>query len=200
MVSIEKFNISPRKLASIECMAFKLQDEKKYDLSAKFFYKIYREIFNDISANDSMLAAKYYVEALKIKDIIDQEYLDVESRSRDSRWSDVENAFKNFCKKLKINSQFAVHNTLCWKNHKICGDYISEGISAQKIFVKRLLQNNKKWYEKKKDGLNGPGPLPFLYLVAVEAHDLHTNQAWELVEDVMTLYYKIILDGRTENV
>ncbi|HLC79366.1 MAG TPA: hypothetical protein VJG83_02955 [archaeon] len=95
--------------------------------------------------------------------------------------------------------KFAKHNADCWKNHKIKKDYITEAIKAQEIFVSRVLKN-KKWYEKRKDGLNGPGPLPFLYLVAIEAHDLHDDEAWNLAEDAMTLYYKIILKEMYKNV
>ncbi len=163
-------------------------------MAAEEFGHSYRLVFDDVSRERAMAAGIAFARALAAKDVIDAEQ-DRAKRMVDPRWDGVYRAFLEIAELLEIDPRWAYHYNQFWLKHKAEIEYWSDIVESERYWTLRLLPS---WQDKQSDGRNGPGPLPFLYAAAVEAHDLHTPEAWEMAEEVMTMYFGAIFAERAK--
>ena len=183
-----------RRIAKLVCRGFVAHDEGRLELAGIHFGESYRLLFAGVDGDDAARAGRAFARALAIKDAIDADQ-DRVRRLVDTRWSDVHLAFVDVAELLGIDLRWAYHYAEFWRKHKGEIDYWSDGVAAERYLTARLAPT---WHDKRSDGRNGPGPLPFLYAAAVEAHDLHTEAAWQMAEEVMALYFTAVLADRQE--
>lgn len=181
-----------RTVAQHVCRGFILHDDGDLDLAADEFGHSYRLVFDDVPCEKAMAAGKSYALALAAKDVIDCEQ-DRAKRLVDPRWDRVYRQFLEITGLLGIDPRWAYHYNQFWVKHKAELEYWSDVVESERYWTARLLPS---WQDKQSDGRNGPGPLPFLYAAAVEAHDLHTEAAWKMAEEVMTMYFGAIFAER----
>ncbi|MEL6543976.1 MAG: hypothetical protein AAFQ82_05085 [Myxococcota bacterium] len=174
------------------CKGFILHDEGDLSRAAEEFGHSYRLVFRDVSPDRAMRAGDAFARALAAKDAIDVEQ-NRAKRMVDPRWDRVYRCFLEIADLLNVDPRWAYHYNQFWLKHKAEVEYWSDVVESERYWTQRLLPS---WQDKRSDGQNGPGPLPFLYAAAVEAHDLHTPQAWEMAEGVMTMYFDAIFAER----
>jgi len=153
---------------------------------------VYSALFLDLETEDINKAAQHYVEALRIKDLIDAEP-DRATRLTDPRWGEVYQSFLKNAQTLRLDPRWAYHHHAGFQKHKGELDYWTDLMLAERYMLDRILRHSR-WREKRSDGRNGPGPLPFLYMVSAECHDLHHPQAAALSLEMMAIYFTVVLD------
>jgi len=176
--------------------AYRAHDEGDLAAAASSLARVYVALFRDIPADACERAARAYFGALGIKDRIDEEP-DRGRRLTDPRWGSVYDRFLETAEALRLDPRWAYHHLQGFQKHKGELDYWNDLIAAERLFVARVARD-ARWQDKKSDGRNGPGPLPFLYMVSAECHDLHSREAAELSLQVMTLYFAAVLGERSQ--
>lgn len=186
----ESLRDAAARLAYTLCTAFIRHDQARYGEAAGCFAEVNIALFPELR-DSARNAAQHFTNALRIKDAIDLAD-DRKIRFADPRWAEVYVEFLKYCSALHVPIDYAYHATEFWRHHKGERDYWTHCLAAERIVAERLL-GDSSWTTKKSDGRNGFGILPALYLVGVEAHDLHSDAAWDMAQRAMALYFEIIL-------
>lgn len=179
------------RLAADIVAAYVHHDQGQLDRAADKFASVYQELFPAVGENRARAAARSYVAALAIKDDIDRQ-ADRATRLVDPRWGQVHEQFLATASELDLDPRWAYHHGEGYRKHKGEIDYWPDLIKSEEYFCARAARN-PSWLEKRSDGQNGPGPIPFLYMVAAECHDLHNPQAVRLALAAMTLYFTALV-------
>lgn len=191
-----KVTAQAEELAGEILNAYHEHDQGNLDAAAASLAKVYTALFPDVAKHSCMAAAEAYFAALSVKDRIDEE-VDRNLRLTDPRWAGVYERFLDTATILGLDRRWAYHHCAGYQKHKGELEYWHDLIAAEQLFLERVLRN-KNWVDKRSDGRNGPGPLPFLYMVSAECHDLHSREAAMLSKSMMAMYFTIVLGERAE--
>jgi hypothetical protein len=178
-------------LAADIVAVFVFHDQGRLHRAAQKLATVYEKLFPDLGGPRALAAAQSYTAALAIKDAIDEQE-DRAQRLVDPRWGQVHERFLETARELGLDPRWAYHHGEGYRKHKGEVEYWSDLIKAEEYFCARAARN-PAWQLKQSDGRNGPGPLPFLYLVAAECHDLHSEEAARLAQAAMALYFAALL-------
>jgi hypothetical protein len=178
------------------CLGFRWHDRREYDRAVEAFTAVDTRQFPHLDAETARAASVAYVDALWAKDAVEatcteDDELDLDALA-DADWSPVEEAFAERASLVGMDPRYAEASTLAWKRHKVGGDYAQPMQRAQ-VYELRAAMQDPEYPHKPHQGQSGYGPEAAQYLVAVELHDMHTEQHWAQARDVMTLYFDRVL-------
>ncbi len=179
-------------LAKQIVLTFYHHDRGNFTDAAECLSHVYMALFPHIKENKILEAAKSYCEALRLKDIIDTQK-NRNNRLTDPRWSPVYDQFLITAKALQIDTRWAYHHLAGYQKHKGEIEYWSDLMKSESFFLESAAIK-KDWLIKKSDGRNGPGPMPFLYMVSAECHDLHNKKSTTLSTSIMEIYFTCLLE------
>jgi hypothetical protein len=195
---------SPSYAADQLCNGFIYHDQREREASIEAFAAVDALQFAHLDESEAVRAAVGYVDALWAKDDIEESCrvngeLDAE-QLRAADWSSVRTAFERRAEAADIDQRYAELTTTAWVNHKIGEDYWSPMMEAQMLELRAALQR-PTYPEKPRSGQAGFGPEPARYALGNELHD---TRRWEEAREVMTPYFRYILDeheadGRSRN-
>jgi hypothetical protein len=180
------------------CKGFIHHDERERDAAIDAFAAVDTLQFAHIDEDDARRAAVGYVDALWVKDDIEDSCrvdgeLDPEALSA-ADWSPMTAAFERRAEAAEIDPKYADLTTRAWIEHKTGGDYWTPMMNAQMLELRAALQN-PSYPDKPRNGQSGFGPEPARYALGNELHD---TRQWEQAHGVMTPYFQFILDEREE--
>ena len=191
-----KVTAQAEELAEEVLNAYYEHDQGNLTAAASSLAKVYAALFTDVANHLCVTAAEAYFAALSIKDGIDEQS-DRSHRLTDPRWASVYERFLETATILGLDQRWAYHHSAGYQKHKGELEYWHDLIAAEQYFLERVLRD-KHWVDKRSDGRNGPGPLPFLYMVSAECHDLHSRKAAILSKSMMAMYFTIVLGSCAE--
>ena len=194
-MELKEIYVKSAKLANAICSAWILHDKEQLEQAEKKFTLVFETLFPELPIERTRHAAHAITTALALKDEFDDVTRDRETRLANPRWKEVYNQFIEFSDALGLPTSYAYYYTEFWRKHKGGLDYWNDCLTAERIFASRVT-GNRVWVDKMRDGINGPGLLASLYLVSVEAHDLRSDEAWNVARKAMEQYYRIILLSR----
>jgi hypothetical protein len=176
------------------CNGFIHHDQRRREASIKAFGAVDALQFPDLDETEAVRAALGYVDALWVKDEIEESCrvngsLDPE-RLEAADWSPMEDAFERRAEVADIDPRYAELTTTAWINHKTGEDYWSPMMQAQMLELRAAL-GNPAYPEKPRHGQAGFGPEPARYALGNELHD---TRRWDEAREVMTPYFQYILD------
>jgi hypothetical protein len=104
-------------------------------------------------------------------------------------WQPVRNQLERRASVLDINEDYAKYTTRAWMQHKTGGDYWTPFLQAQREVMRAATGISHYPPDPESDAPHGFGPGPAMYLLAVETHDMHTEEAWREAYEAMKLYF-----------
>ncbi len=197
METIIKVTQRAENLADQILRAYYEHDLGNLEAAASNLAQVYEALFPDVPVESCQQGAHAYFAALAIKDSIDEE-ADRSKRLTDPRWSAVYEHFLTTAHALGLDPRWAYHHYQGFQKHKGELEYWQDLMAAERFFLARVLRDDH-WQYKRSDGRNGPGPLPFLYMVSAECHDLHSRKAAALSRSIMAIYFTLVLGDDAEN-
>jgi len=185
-----------RRMAEQVCRGFRYHDRRERTRAVEAFAAVDRRQFDHLDRRTARAAATAYVDALWAKDEIEAECtvdgeLDYEALA-EADWGSVRKAFARRAALVGMDSRYAEASTLAWKRHKVGGDYARPMQRAQ-VYELRAAMGDPEYPHKPHQGQSGFGPEAARYLLAVELHDMHTEDCWEQAMRTMIPYYERIL-------
>ncbi len=180
-------------------MGFVCHDERKREKAVEAFAAVDRFQFSHVSDEVARKASAAYVDALWVKDSLEEEHtvdgeIDFEALNA-ADWSAVRQGFERRARLVGINLEYAELTTTAWRRHKVgMGDYRTPFQKAQMYELRTALQDSD-YPHKPRYGQSGYGPEPARYVLGVELHD--TRRFGEALE-VMTPYFERIANDRRE--
>lgn len=183
-------------MAKQVCLGFQAHDEGDRDGAVDAFFEVDRRQFAHVDDREARAAAAAYVDALWAKDRIEDRHrrdgvLDRQALA-EADWGPVAGAFRERAAHVGIDPRYAELSTRAWEHHKTGRDYWTPMVRAQ-VFELRAALQDPDYPRKPSDGLAGPGPEPMRYALAVELHDMHTEDRWAEAAAVMRPYYGRVL-------
>lgn len=180
------------------CKGFISHDQRKREEAIEAFSAVDRLQFAHLDADEAREAAVGYVDALWIKDEIEDTCrVDGELDSgklEAADWSRMEAAFERRAEVAEIDPRYAELTTEAWIEHKIGGDYWTPMMHAQMLELRAALQN-PTYPGKPRHGQGGFGPEPTRYALGNELHD---TRQWEQAREAMVPYFQRIVDEHDE--
>lgn len=185
-----------RYMAEQICTGFQLHDYGQREEAIEAFYEVDKHQFAHATNDDAYRAARSFVDALWEKDDVEKAHLndgvvDPESVG-DGEWKNVSTALEQRASAVGMDRRYAEKTTAAWCKHKTGDDYWSSFLEAQ-TYELRCAMQDPTYPDKPKEGLSGYGPISTRYLLAVELHDMHTQETWEEAIRVMVPYYEAVL-------
>jgi hypothetical protein len=185
---------SARFMSDKLCDGFIHHDQREYEASVQAFTAVDMLQFEHLDDAEARLAAMGYVDALWIKDDIEESCrvngeLDADQLEA-ADWSPMKAAFERRAEVADIDPRYAELTTEAWVNHKTGEDYWSPMMNAQ-MFELRAALDDPVYPEKPRHGQAGFGPEAARYALGNELHDM---RRWEEARSVMTPYFQFILD------
>lgn len=184
-------NIEPRSVAKKMGMGFVYHDQRMRDEAVDAFAAVDRFQFQHVSPETARKAAEAYVDALWIKDEIEDScrangQIDPDELV-DADWTPVEEAFQRRAALAGIDRKYAELSTISWRRHKLGGDhdYWTPMMKAQTYELRAALQDDD-YPHKARHGQSGFGPEPLRYALGMELHDM---RRFEEALNVMTPYF-----------
>lgn len=177
------------------CQGFIYHDQRKREASIEAFAAVDRLQFAHLDGDRAREAAVGYVDALWIKDEIEDSCrvdgeLDPEKLEA-ADWSRMTDAFERRAEAAGIDRRYAELTTEAWILHKTGGDYWTPMMHAQMLELRTALQN-PNYPDKPRHGQGGFGPEPARYALGNELHD---TRQWEQAREVMEPYFQRIIDA-----
>ena len=177
------------------CRGFIHHDRRERDAAVEAFAAVDRLQFAHLAPDDARRAAVGYVDALWLKDDVEESCrvdgeLDPE-RLRAADWSAVTEAFERRAVAAGIELQYAELTTEAWVQHKVGGDYWTPMMHAQTLELRAALQDSA-YPDKPRHGQGGFGAEPARYTLGNELHD---TRQWAQAREVMAPYFQRVLDG-----
>lgn len=201
---------SPSYMADRLCAGFVHHDERNREAAVEAFAAVDRLQFAHVDSEAATRAAVGYVDALWAKDAIEASCR-VEASSEDSAaqssgeefdtaalagadWSPVEEAFRRRASAVGIDERYAELTTEAWRAHKTGDDYWTPMMHAQCLELRAAIRD-PAYPDKPRHGQGGFGPEPARYALGNELHD---TRRWEEAREVMTPYFRFVLDNQPE--
>lgn len=192
-------------MAEASCMGFRHHDADRKEDAVQSFFVVDRNQFEHLDYEDALEAARSYVEALWEKDRIEREAsVDGDTKVElllEADWSTVEECLRQrgdaVFRGLEFSEaeEYAEKSTAAWKNHKTDRDYWTPLMEAQ-VHELRAALRRQDYPTKPSDGQAGHAPEAARYALAVELHDMHTEEHWKQAYHVMKPYYRKTLETR----
>jgi hypothetical protein len=181
------------------CKGFIYHDQRKREEAVNAFAAVDKLQFAHLDEEEAYRAAQGYVDALWVKDDIEESCriggeLDPDAL-RAADWSEMTAAFEQRAEAAGIDPRYAELTTQAWIEHKVGGDYWTPMMRAQMLELRAALQD-PTYPDKPRHGQGGFGPEPARYALGNELHD---TREWEEAREVMTPYFQRILDERDED-
>jgi hypothetical protein len=178
------------------CKGFIYHDQREREKSVEAFAAVDSLQFAHIDDEAAHRAAVGYVDALWVKDEIEESCringeLDADALEA-ADWSDMTAAFERRATAAGIDPRYAELTTEAWVNHKTGGDYWTPMMHAQMLEFRAALQD-PTYPDKPRHGQGGFGPEPARYALGNELHD---TREWEEAREVMKPYFQRILNER----
>lgn len=178
------------------CKGFIYHDEREREAAIEAFTAVDTIQFAHIDEKDARRAATGYVDALWVKDDIEDSCrvdgeFDPDALSA-ADWSPMTAAFERRAEAAGIDPRYAELTTEAWVEHKTGGDYWTPMMHAQMLELQAALQD-PSYPDKPRSGQGGFGPEPARYALGNELHD---TRRWDQAHDTMTPYFQFILDER----
>jgi hypothetical protein len=194
--SIDYAEPSASYLADQLCQGFIYHDQREREKAIEAFAAVDVCQFAHVSEAEAHRAAVGYVDALWIKDEIEESCrvdgeLDPDELAA-ADWSRMTAAFERRAKAAGIDPQYAELTTQAWIEHKTGGDYWTPMMHAQMLELRTALQD-PTYPDKPRHGRGGFGPEPTRYALGNELHD---TRQWEQAREVMIPYFQRVLDER----
>ena len=185
-----------REMAEQICLGFRWHDRREREKAIDAFAVVDRHQFAHVDPSTARAAAAAYVDALWAKDDVEASCtvdgeLDYDALA-EADWSPVEEAFAERAALADMDPQYAPESTIAWKRHKVGGDYAQPMQRAQ-MYELRAAMDDSEYPHKPHQGQSGYGPEAARYLLAVELHDMHTEDCWKQALETMIPYYERIL-------
>lgn len=184
-----EFRDLARRLAYDIVTGYVEHDRAHLDSAVEAFYRVYLQLFNDISPLRAHRAAELYVDVLVKQD-------EIENHPRHSRdqilanpnWDEVKSIFLEFSRTLGLPEAYAEETTNYYRYHGV-GDrrYINHCLESDRIFTRRILGSD--YWSK---------ILGSLLLIMTECHDKHDSIGLEVGIQFATKYFEIILKEKAE--
>lgn len=185
-------------MAEQVCRGFRHHDRGNRDAAVEAFFAVDYRQFAHLDAAEARAAAEAYVDALWAKDRLEDRHRHAGGLDRDALaaadWGPVESAFRERAVHATIDPRYAERSTTAWLHHKTGRDYWTPMARAQVLELRAALQD-PDYPQKPSDGLAGPGPEAMRYALAVELHDMHTEDHWSQAKAVMRPYYERVLEA-----
>lgn len=191
--------ILAEKMATEICNGYRLHDSRDRPEAETAFAFVDRYQFPHLSYEEVAESAYWFVESLWRKDEIERPHMtagvlhDREGLA-EADWEYVRKSLEKRATIVGIHPKYAELTTLSWKRHKIGGDYWTPTLEAQQLECLVALGVDH-YPNKHRGGQSGYGLLPVLYLAGVELHDVRSKAAWQLAQELMTVYFNIILQS-----
>jgi len=180
------------------CQGFISHDQREREDAIEAFAAVDRLQFAHLNPHEARQAAVGYVDALWVKDDIEESCrVDGEldpDHLRAADWSAMTEAFRDRATAAGIDPRYAELTTEAWVQHKVGGDYWTPMMNAQMLELRAALQD-PTYPSKPRHGQGGFGAEPARYALGNELHD---TRRWKEARDVMTPYFRYILDERGE--
>jgi len=185
-------------LADQLCKGFIYHDQREREKCIEAFAAVDIGQFAHIDEAEARRAAEGYVDALWVKDEIEESCridgeLDPDQLAA-ADWSRMTAAFEQRAEAARIDPRYAELSTQAWIEHKIGGDYWTPMMHAQMLELRAALQD-RTYPDKPRHGQGGFGAEPARYALGNELHD---TRQWEQAREVMVPYFQHILDARDE--
>jgi len=185
-----------REMAERICLGFRFHDRRERTRAVEAFAAVDRRQFDHLDRQTARAAASAYVDALWAKDEVEAECtvdgeLDYELLAA-ADWGSVRKAFARRAALVGMDSRYAEASTLAWKRHKVGGDY-GRPMQRAQVNELRAAMRDPDYPHKPHQGQSGFGPEAARYLLAVELHDMHTEDCWKQAKRTMIPYYERIL-------
>ena len=180
------------------CKGFIYHDQRRREDAIEAFTAVDTLQFAHLDEDDARRAAIGYVNALWIKDDIEETCrvngeLDPDKIAA-ADWSDMTAAFERRAEAAGIDRQYAELTTEAWVKHKTGGEYWTPMMHAQMLELRAALQD-PTYPNKPRHGQGSFGPEPTRYILGNELHD---TRRWEQARDVMTPYFQRIIEEHNE--
>ena len=181
------------------CKGFIYHDQREREKAVNAFAAVDKLQFAHLDEEEAYQAAQGYVDALWVKDDIEESCrvdgeLDPDALQA-ADWSKMTAAFERRAEAAGIDTRYAELTTQAWIEHKVGGDYWTPMMHAQMLELRAALQD-PTYPDKPRHGQGGFGPEPARYALGNELHD---TREWEEAREVMTPYFQHILDERDED-
>jgi hypothetical protein len=178
------------------CLGFRWHDRREREKAIDAFAIVDRYQFAHLDPSTARAAAAAYVDALWAKDDVEASCtvdgeLDYDALA-EADWSPVEEAFAERAALAGMDPRYAPDSTIAWKRHKVGGDYAQPMQRAQ-MYELRAAMDDPEYPHKPHQGQSGYGPEAARYLLAVELHDMHTEEHWRQAMEIMIPYYERVL-------
>ena len=164
-------------------------DRGHLDSSVEAFYRVYLDLFPEVSPLRARRAAELYVEVLVKQDEIENNPgHSSEEILEDPRWDDVRGTFLEFSRMLDLPESYAEQTTNYYRYHGV-GDkrYVNYCLESDRIFTTKMLGDD--YWSK---------ILGSLLLILTECHDKHDSTGLEAGLQFATKYFEIILRAKAE--
>lgn len=180
------------------CKGFIYHDQRKREEAIEAFTAVDILQFAHLDEDEARRAAVGYVDALWIKDDIEETCrvngeLDPDKIAA-ADWSDMTAAFERRAETAGIDRQYAELTTEAWIKHKTGGNYWTPMMHAQMLELRAALQD-PTYPNKPRHGQGSFGPEPTRYILGNELHD---TRQWGQAREVMTPYFQRIIEEHNE--
>jgi hypothetical protein len=176
------------------CRGFIHHDRREREQAVDAFAAVDECQFAHVDAAAARRAAVGYVDALWVKDEIEESCridgeLDPDELAS-ADWSEMTAAFERRAAAAGINPRYAELTTEAWINHKTGEDYWTPMMHAQMLELRAALQD-PTYPDKPRHGRGGFGAEPTRYALGNELHD---TRRWDQAHEVMIPYFRRIVD------
>lgn len=179
------------------CRGFNSHDDRERQACIEAFYEVDRYQFPSLPDEEVRQAAKAYVDALWAKDEVEEPHLREDGTLDREALADadrrpIEIPLERRADIVGMPHEYASATAEGWIKHKTGGDYWTPHMSSQRHEVRAAL-GDPDYPHKRGTSPTGVGSLPARYLVAIELHDLKSEERVAEAVDVMQTYYSEIL-------
>ncbi|MEZ3117220.1 hypothetical protein RYH80_14990 [Halobaculum sp. MBLA0147] len=220
-------NATAARMAREVCRGFRAHDRGRRAEAIEAFSTVDRLQFKHLNTKAAKEAAQAYVDALFRKDEVEFAALQSSvsagddghdestngSKSEDTNcpetdspqaayncvdWAPVASKFRERAAIVGMNPAYAKQSTVGWRKHKSGGNY-HEHLQRAQMYELRAAIGDQSYPDKPKHGQSGYGPEAARYTLAVELHDMHSENHWQQAVNVMIPYFNRILRGHRDD-
>lgn len=183
-------------LAEQVCRVYQYHDRRAREPARRAQRIVDEHQFAHLDGDEVRRASESYIEALWAKDAVEADYISNGEVHREgleaADWRTVEVPLAKRADVVGMSHEYAEKTVEAWRNHKTDGEYWTAIQQAQVHELRAALQV-RDYPRKPKYGQSGYGPEAARYAVAIELHDMHTEEHWTQAVAVMTPYFERIL-------
>lgn len=183
-------------LAEQVCRVYQHHDRRAKQPARRAQFIVDKHQFAHLDEEEARLASEKFIEALWAKDAIEADYIadgEVHRQGLEAvDWRTVEVPLAQRADVVGMSPEYAEKTVEAWRNHKTDGDYWT-AIQQAQIHELRAALQDQEYPHKPKYGQAGFGPEAARYALAIELHDMHTEEHWAQAIEIMTTYFERIL-------